>query len=297
MSFMSAFAAFAIRVSGRKRLYANPAKRAGYIAGISVKNAKPFQLPPFIYWSKVVKRTVDGVETITFNEGRKKKIIYLHGGAFCEPPLLPHFILCDKLARKTDYAVWFPVYPKAPAHTFEETFAYLEALYRRFLDDTAPENIVLMGDSSGGGLALSFCEYLKTVRLPQPRRMILLSPWLDVSMETPFPPEVDKVDPNLQVDFLTVAGRNWAGMTDLHDYRVSPLYGDLTGLAPMTVYYGTHENLIADARKFRDKCEEVGAALDYREAEGMNHVFVVYPIPEAAKAQKEIIQLLNNDEE
>ncbi len=293
MSFMSGFAAFAIRASGRKRLYANPAKREKYIDNLTVKNAKPFKIPPFFYRSKVAKLSVDGVETITFNKAKKKIIIYLHGGAFCEPPLLPHFMLVDKLAAQTDYGVWFPVYPKAPAHTFEETFVFLEKHYRRFLKEAGCENIVLMGDSSGGGLALSFCEYLKTINLPQPKRMILLSPWLDVSMDTPFSPEVDRVDPNLQYDFLAVAGQNWAGDTDVHDYRVSPIYGDLTELAPMTVYYGTHENLIADARKFKAKCEVAGAALDYREAAGMNHVFVVYPIPEAAKAQKEIIQLLN----
>lgn len=294
MSFMSAFAAFAIRASGRKKLYANPVKRANYIQGLTVKNSRPFRLPPYPYRAKPQKRMIDGVEVFTFQREREKKIIYLHGGAFCEPPLLPHFMLADKLAAKTEYAVWFPVYPKAPTHTFEETFALLEKLYRRFLSETDADNIVLMGDSSGGGLALSFCEYLKTVPLPQPKRMILLSPWLDVSMDTPFPPEVDKADPNLQVDFLREAGENWAGKTDVHDYRVSPLYGDLTELAPMTVYYGTHENLIADARIFKAKCEAVGAALDYHEAEGMNHVFVVYPIPEAAKAQQEIIQLLNS---
>ena len=64
----------------------------------------------------------------------------------------------------------------------------------------------------------------------------------------------------------------------------------------MTVYYGTHENLLPDARIFKAKCEKAGAALDYREYENMNHVFVVYPIPEAAKAQKEIIEILKKKE-
>ena len=297
MSFMSAFAAFAIRASGRKKLYADPAKCAAYIDKLTVKNAKPFRVPPYCYRSKVEKLQAGGVTLLTFHRKKEKKIIYLHGGAYCEPPLLPHFMLVDKLVAKTDYGVWFPVYPKAPAHTFEETYVFLEKLYRRFLKDTAPENIVLMGDSAGGGLALSFCEYLKEINLPQPQRMILLSPWLDVSMDTPFLPEVDQVDPNLQYDFLVTAGKNWAGDTDVHDYRVSPIYGDFTELAPMTVYYGTHENLIVDARRFKAKCDAAGAALDYREAEGMNHDYVLYPIPEAAKAQRDIIDLLNKGEQ
>ncbi len=292
---MSRFAAFVIRCSGRKRLYANPKKREKYIEKLRVKNAKPLHLPAYGYLSAPKKQTMDGVEMITFNAGSEEKIIYLHGGAFCEPPLLPHFLLCDTIAGHTDYEVLFPVYPKAPDNTFETTFSFLEKLYRGLLETVEPENLVLMGDSSGGGLALSFCEYLNTVGLPQPSRMILLSPWLDVSMDTPFDAEIDRIDPNLQYDFLKEAGKNWAGVTEVHDYRVSPIYGNLKGLAPMTVYYGTHENLILDARRFQEKCREAGAALDYREVEGMNHVFVVYPIPEAKKAQKEIIEILNKN--
>jgi acetyl esterase/lipase len=291
-SFMSKFAAFAIRASGRKRLYADELKRKKYIDKLTVRNAKPFKAPPFLYRSKLEKQEFEGVEVFTFNKGREKKIIYLHGGAFCEPPLLPHFMFCDRVANNTDYEIWLPVYPKAPAHTFEESFMLLDKLYREFIKDTAPESIVLAGDSSGGGLVLSFCQYLKSVSLPQPKQMLLLSPWLDVSMDTPFSDEVNKVDPNLQYDFLKTADKNWAGDADLHDWRVSPIYGDLTELAPITVYYGTHENLIIDARLFRDKCLAAGARLDYREWEGMNHVFVIYPIPEADKAQKEIIELL-----
>ena len=291
-SFMSKFAAVVIRASGAKRRYADPVKRKKYIENLSIKNAKPFRLPPYPYRSKPEKTVIDGVETILFNKGGEKKIVYLHGGAYCEPPLLPHFMLCDKVAAKTDFEITFPIYKKSPDHTFEETFEFLEKLYRRMVTSVRLENIVFMGDSSGGGLALAFCERIKTIDLPQPARMILLSPWVDVSMDTPFPPEIDRLDPNLQIDFLKEAGKNWAGETDVHDYRVSPTYGDLSNLAPMTVYYGTYEDIIVDARIFKEKCEKAGADLDWREWEGMNHVFVVYPIPEAAKAQREIIEIL-----
>lgn len=293
-SFMSKFSACVIRGSGRKRTYSIDKKREKYIDNLVIKNRKPFILPPFPYRSEVKIEKHNGVELVTFNKGRDKKIIYLHGGAFCEPPLLPHFMLCDRVAAETDYEVILPVYKRAPEHTFDETFEFLDGFYKKLLGKTESENLVFMGDSSGGGLAISFCEYLKTVSLPQPKRMILLSPWIDVSMDTPFSEDIDRVDPNLQYDFLKVAGENWAGSADVHDYRVSPIYGDLTGLAPMTVYYGTHENFITDAHIFKDKCKKAGVPLDWHEVEGMNHVFVIYPIPEANTAQKEIIALLKS---
>ncbi|MCR5207788.1 MAG: alpha/beta hydrolase [Eubacterium sp.] len=289
---MSKFTAFVIKASGRKKMESDPVKCDKYIEKRRAKNKKPFMLPPFPYASKVKKESLYGVETVYFNKGRDKKIIYLHGGAFTEQPLLPHFMLCDKISKSTGYEIIFPVYKKAPDHTFTETLDFLETLYRELIKTVNPESIVFMGDSSGGGLALSFCEYLKELSLPQPKRMVLLSPWLDVSMATPFNPEIDKVDPNLQYDFLKKAGKNWAGDTDVHDWRVSPIYGDLSSLAPITAYFGTWECIIDDARIFRDKCKAAGAELDYREYEGMNHVFPLYPIPEAKKAHKEIIDIL-----
>ena len=292
-SFMSSFAAFAIGCSGYKKKVANPVRREKYIEKLRVKNGRPFKAMPFPYRSKTEMTVIDGVQTFFFNRGREKKIIYLHGGAFCEQPLPPHFWFCDTVSSKTDYEVIMPIYPKAPNHTYEDTYRYLKKLYYSLIENGQSENIVFMGDSSGGGLSLSFCEYLNEIGLPQPKRMILLSPWLDVSMDTPFREKFEKLDPSLQRDFLREAGKNWAGSTDVHDYRVSPIYGNLKGLAPITVFYGTYEAIVDDARIFRDKCKQAGASLDYREYDGMNHVFVIYPIPEARKAQKEIIKILN----
>lgn len=293
-SFMSAFAAFAIKSAGYKKKVANPVKREKYIEKLRAKNEKPFNIIPFPYKSKPEKTVKNGTELITFNKGKEKLIIYLHGGAYCEQPLLPHFVFCDRAAVKTDSTVYMPVYKKSPNYTFEETYAFLEGFYRELLDVTEPERITFMGDSSGGGLALAFCEYLNEIGLPQPKRMILLSPWVDISMDTPFPTEIDVKDPSLQREFLQEVGKNWAGGTDVHDYRLSPTYGKLENLAPMTVYYGTYEAFLPDAHSFRDKCAAAGAQLDYREWEKMNHCFPIYPTPEAAKAQKEIFEILNS---
>ena len=294
-SFMSGFSAFVIGLSGYKKKVADPVRRDKYIKKLRVNNRKPFSAPPYPYKTKPKKKIIDGVEVFVFNGGKQKKIIYLHGGAFCEQPLLPHFAFCDTVAKKTDRELILPVYKKSPEHTYKETFDFLESFYCELIKNTDSFDIAFMGDSSGGGLSLSFCEYLKEKNLPQPERIILLSPWLDVSMDTPFDAIFDKVDPSLERDFLRVAGKNWAGDTDVHDYKVSPIYGDLTSLAPMTVYYGTYEAIITDARKFKEKCEQQGARLDMYEYEGMNHCFPLYPIPEAAKAKKQIINILNGN--
>ena len=294
-SFMSAFAAFAIRCSGWKKHAADPVWRKNYFEKLRANNDKPYTPPPFPYRSKLEKRVENGVEVLSFRPGRQKKLVYLHGGSFCEPPRILHLLLCDHLAAKTDHEVLFPLYKRAPAHTFEETFAFLETFYRGLLESTRPEDLVLMGDSSGGGLSLSFCEYLKTIGLPQPAKLVLLSPVLDAEMAEPFPASFDKTDPSLQIDFLREACRNWAGDADVRDWRISPISGDFTGLAPITLLVGGYEAFVVQARRFRDKCMDLGVELDYREYPGMNHVFVIYPIPEANRAQGELVSLLRSE--
>ena len=292
-SFMAAFSAFAIKAAGYKKKVADPVRREKYFEKLRVNNRKPYRIPPFPYKTKPEKHFVDGVETVYFNKGGQLKIIYLHGGAYCEQPLLPHFMFCDKIAASTGSEIILPVYKKSPEHKFTETYSFLEKLYNDLLKVTNPENIIFMGDSSGGGLALGFCEYLNEQSIPMPSRLILLSPWVDISMETPFDPEVEKHDPSLEIDFLRQCGLNWAGGCDVHDYRLSPVYYDrLADLPPMTVYFGTYEAFLADARRFRDKCLEAGAPIDYREGKMMNHCYPIYPIPEAKKAQKEIIKFI-----
>lgn len=295
-SFMAAFSAFAIRCAGYKKKVADPIRREKYIEKLRKNNEKPFKAPPYFYKSKPEKHIERGVELFYFNKGKERKIIYLHGGAYCEQPLLPHFSFCDTISYKTDSEIILPVYKKSPEYTFEATYDFLDSFYRELLKSTAAENIIFMGDSSGGGLALAFCEYLNENNLPMPKKLILLSPWVDISMEVPFLPELDRVDPSLQIDFLRQAGKNWAGETDVHDYRLSPAYYNKLGeMPPMTVYYGTHEAFLIDARAFRDKCKISGAKIDYREGAKMNHCFPIYPIPEAKKAQKEIIEIINKD--
>ena len=295
-SFMAAFSAFAIKCAGYKKKVADPVRREKYIEQLRIKNEKPYKAPPYFYKSKPEKQIENGVELFRFNKGKAKKIIYLHGGAYCEQPLLPHFSFCDTISVKTDREVILPVYKKSPTYKFEQTYEFLDSFYRELLKTTKAEDIIFMGDSSGGGLALAFCEYLNENGLPKPQKLILISPWVDISMDNEFPPELDRVDPSLQRDFLREVAKNWAGDTDVHDYRLSPAFYDKLGeLPPVTAYYGTYEAFLGDARAFRDKCEKAGAKLCYREYEKMNHCFPIYPIPEAKKAQKEIIDIINAD--
>ena len=280
---MSKIAVCYFRLTGYKKKTADPVRRSAYIEELREINRKRVEPPRRGIKSEITKEIVSDCETYYLNKGRSKVLLYLHGGSYCEQPLVQHWQFCDRMAKATNVTAIMAIYKKAPDHTFEEAYAYLTELWKKLTLEVRPEDITLMGDSSGGGLALGFAEYLNEIKLPQPGQMILFSPWLDISMETEIPEELDRMDPSLSADALRHMGKNWAGSTDVHDYRLSPIYGELSGLAPVTVYFGTHEIFILDARRFKKLCDGKGIQIRYIEGDKMNHCYPLYPIPEAEK--------------
>jgi acetyl esterase/lipase len=80
-----------------------------------------------------------------------------------------------------------------------------------------PDHVLFAGDSAGGGLALAFAQSLATLDLPQPVKLVFFAPWLDITLANPAIPDVERHDPWLSSAGLGVAGRTWAGTTDLDD--------------------------------------------------------------------------------
>lgn len=151
--------------------------------------------------------------------------------------------------------------------------------------------IIIMGDSAGGGLSVAFCEYLAANDLPQPENLIPISPWLDVSMSGDY--DDVEFDPMLGVDGLREMGETWAAGLDPKDYKVSPLFGDVEGLAKTTLFVGTHEIFYPDVVKFYNKLIDNGVDAELNVGEGMTHVYAIYPlVPESKEAFKHIVEII-----
>lgn len=151
-----------------------------------------------------------------------------------------------------------------------------------------------MGDSAGGGLAAAFCEYLATNELAEPEHLILLSPWVDVSMSGDYDDYMD-VDPMLGVDGLIEMGKAWAGDFDTKDYKVSPLYGDIKKLPQTAIFVGTHEIFYPDIVNFYNKLKDNGIDVELNVGDEMAHVYPLYPlVPESKEAFKHIVEIIKN---
>ena len=221
------------------------------------------------------------------------RILYLHGGAYYHPAVPAHWHLMCSLVQRLNAEVFAPDYPLTPEHSYRETFAVLEPLYRRLCSDAPSDRFILMGDSAGGGLALALCQYALEEGLPQPERAVLLSPWLDVTMTHPDIPALDTIDPFLEPVSGREIGLLYAGGDDPTQYRISPLYGPVKGLAPISLFSGTRDILNADARALATRLEEAGAPYQLHEYPGMIHTWMLFPIPEGRNALDEVCDILN----
>ncbi len=234
--------------------------------------------------------TLNGMQVFTFgDENAKNTILYIHGGAYINEINYQHLLYCLLLSRKLNAFVLAPVYPLAPLHKASETFELITPIYEDLINRT---NLTVMGDSAGGGFALSFCQYLKEINLPQPDRIIAFSPWVDVSMSnTPYDSEND---PILGEIGLKEIGKSWAGDFDTKDYKVSPLYGDNKGLPRTIIFAGTNEIFYKDIKEYVDNLKDDGVDVKFITGEGLFHIYPLFPSPEARRAFKEVIKEIMN---
>ncbi|QRP49691.1 alpha/beta hydrolase fold domain-containing protein [Amycolatopsis sp. FDAARGOS 1241] len=217
-------------------------------------------------------------------------VLHLHGGGYVEEIQQHHWRFAAELVARLGCAVTLPIYPLVPRHDHTETLPMVHAAYEQLA--AGADHRVVSGDSAGGALALAIAQRLRDEGRPQPDGLVLISPWLDVTLEDPISVVLDEHDPILGITGLREAGRIYSEGTDPHDPRISPLHADLTGLGPVSLFIGTRDLLLPDARRFRDRAHDAGVALDYREYPGMFHNWVMQNLPEGREALNHVERFL-----
>ncbi|RJF74533.1 alpha/beta hydrolase [Deinococcus cavernae] len=230
-------------------------------------------------------------------DGSDWHIVYLHGGAYAEELVSPHWAIIEALLHATGATITVPLYPLAPEHTHREAFEFLNKVNRRVLARTPSQRCVWCGDSAGGGLALAFVQHCRDAGLPLPAHLILFSPWLDVTLTNPEIAAIEPRDPTLSRPGTRVAGEWWAGGSDPRSPLVSPLYGNSEGLPPIMIYQGTADILLPDVRRYVQQARQEGVDVRLHEFRGAFHVFMAATFtPEAKQVYAGIRRLLGTEE-
>jgi len=215
-------------------------------------------------------------------------LLYLHGGAYVLDIAPAHWAFVAWLVRFTSCRATVPLYPLAPEHDWRDIFGLLVPLAERLIAESGQENVIVMGDSAGGGLALSIAQQLRDMGRPQPARLILLSPGLDMTFSDSRQAELARIDPILDLPGVMAAAKWYAGDLSPADPKISPLFGSVAGLPPIAVFTGTRDLLNPDAHRLKAKAAQDDAPLTLYEYDGMFHVWPLAPLPEARLAKEQM---------
>lgn len=292
-SIMATVAELWLRIGGNKAIFTDPERCQSYIEAKAETNLEPYVIPESVSFDVTVEeRQEQGMQVFFLNEQSQSDtlIFYIHGGAYINNPSSQQWKLCNRISKDLDVTVILPVYPKIPVYTCDDAYAAMLALYQDYASDA--ETIIFMGDSAGGGLALGLAQELRDLGERQPDQLILFSPWIDASMDNQDMEQYEDSDPMLGIYGLREMGAMWADTRSVYDPRVSPIYGSMDGLGKITLFVGTREIFYPEIMRLSTMLDEQGISHNLFIGQGLNHVYTVYPIPEAEDAAQTIEALI-----
>jgi acetyl esterase/lipase len=224
------------------------------------------------------------------------RLLYLHGGAYIFEISRFHWNLIGELAERLGAAVTVPVYPLAPEYRLDAILGMAMQVYRDMLKEAPASDIVFVGDSAGGSMAMVMTMLAAEQGLGRPAAQVLISPGLDLSLANPDVHVFARQDPWLAIPGGLEAIRLFAPDLDHSDWRLSPLYGDLSVLPKTLLLTGTRDILHPDALVFARKARQAGVEVELFVAPGMIHVWLLFSIREARPARDRIVAFLEEVE-
>ncbi len=260
-----------------------------------------FILPPKKFYKKynVVQYFYNNQNYIKFgrNEDLSNTVlIYLHGGAYIYNISSFHWNMLWEISKHVNSIFYVLDYPLAPKNNYTNTLKWIDKIYKDIANKYPEKEIILMGDSAGGGLSLGYWLSIRSnTKNINPKKLILLSPWLDISMTNPDINNIKDKDYILDKKGLQFAGIKYAGSKNLKDPLVSPIYGDLKNIPKTALFIGTHDILYPDALKLKNILKKNSNFFFYPYKE-MFHVWMgITSLPESKDALNKIIKFIKMD--
>ena len=227
------------------------------------------------------------------NPNTDKVILQLHGGGYIGAMRNAYRMFAGLYCEVSGgMSVLTIDYRVAPEHPYPAALEDAVAAYQYLLDEGwFAEQIIVAGDSAGGGLAMALCHYLKDHHMMLPCGIIAMSPWTDLLASG------ESYDTNYEKDPLfgntrdsLIYNKDYVGDHDPMDSYISPLYGDFRGVPPMLIQVGSYEMLLSDSVSVAAKARHKGVRVRLSIYEGMFHVFQMAAkmMPESRRAWVEI---------
>ncbi|MBM3563711.1 MAG: alpha/beta hydrolase [Alphaproteobacteria bacterium] len=218
-------------------------------------------------------------------------LFYLHGGAFLiGSPRLFRYV--SREFARAGFDVFAPAYRLAPEHVFPAALDDVLRAYRTFVD-ARPGPFVILGDSAGGGLAVSLMLRIRDEGLRPPIAAALSSPWVDLAATGPSMRENEESDPLFTRKDILLGARAALGRQSARNPLASPIYADLSGLPPMLVHVGADEALRDDSTRLVARARLAGVDARLEMWPCVPHAWQLMSfLPEARESRAKAIDFL-----
>jgi len=214
-------------------------------------------------------------------------ILYLHGGGYVTGDINYSKGFGTILAAENNINVFCVAYRLAPENPFPAALEDAFSAYQYLLDNGyKTENIILCGESAGGGLIYSLCLKLKEQNVPLPGGIIAISPWTDLTSKGKSYDENFGNDPSMTKERLQFFASLYAN--DYTDPFVSPLFGELKGMSPSLIFVGGDEVMLDDSVEMHRKLLKSGSKSELIITPKMWHGYVLYCLKETKQDHEKI---------
>ena len=218
-------------------------------------------------------------------------LLYLHGGGYILGSIDTHRSMVTRLCGFAGIRGLIIDYRLAPENPFPAGLEDAEAAYDYLIaQGVTPENMLLAGDSAGGGLSLALMQKLRAHDKPQPKAVALMSPWTDHTMSgASIKTHYDR-DPMIDAEKMPMA-IDWYGPNqDKKNPLISPVFADLTGFPPILVQVGSEEVLLDDSTRLVDNAKRDKVDVEFQLWQDMPHVHQIAHsfVPEARAALRDM---------
>jgi acetyl esterase/lipase len=222
-------------------------------------------------------------------------LLYLHGGGYCIGSINTHRSMVSHIAGAAKTRALLIDYRLAPENPFPAAVEDSTAAYKWLLSrGIAAGDIIVAGDSAGGGLTVATLLSLKEQGIGLPAAAVLISPWVDLAATGDSIISKADIDPMVKKEGLMEMAEAYMGGTDPRTPLASPLYADMDGLPPMLIQVGTAEILLDDATRMADRARKAGVEVTLNTAEDMCPVWHFFSsmLPEALEAIEEVARFM-----
>ncbi|MBN2819502.1 MAG: alpha/beta hydrolase [Bacteroidales bacterium] len=226
-----------------------------------------------------------------------KVILYVHGGGYVSGLCSDHRGFVAKFAKNTGVQNLLYEYRLAPEHSFPAALDDSVKIYQWLLESGFnPDNIIIAGESAGGGLCLATLLALKEQSIPLPIAGVAISPWTDLTCSSKSYKTKNKLSP-APLNSWSIFSKHYVGDNNAENPLISPLFGDLKGLPPIFINSGEDDELYEDGEKFYLKSKEAGVDVQFRAGRGMLHCYpLLSPMfKEATEAMSEIVVFIKKN--